>query len=81
MHGDDREANSSPAYLGRNPLSHDRKRQMTYINRYLGINERSNTEQISSYNSFLNDKGDNQDLTNLKKYSRINLDNYRTSNP
>jgi hypothetical protein len=38
LHGDDSIPDSSPAYLGRNVLSNDRKRQMHYLNRYLGIN-------------------------------------------
>jgi hypothetical protein len=38
MHGDDSIPDSSPAYLGRNALSNDRKRQMHYLNKHLGIN-------------------------------------------
>lgn len=49
LHGDDSVPDSSPAYIGRNVLSNDRKRQMQYLNRYLGLNERSYTQQKNHF--------------------------------
>jgi hypothetical protein len=65
LHGDDSIPDSSPAYLGRNVLSNDRKRQIHYLNKCLGINERSYTQQKCDFKTA---QSIDKDLINLSKF-------------
>lgn len=45
------EPDSSPAYLGRNPLNYEKRRQLYYINKHLNTNHHTNQVNKSVINS------------------------------
>lgn len=79
LHGDDSFPDSSPAYLGRNVLSNDRKRQIHYLDKCLGINQRSYTQQKCDFKKTV-EILDN-DLINLSNFSAKQVERYQTSSP